>query len=103
MASFFKELREDIDSIFARDPAARTFFEILTTYPGVHAIIFHRLTHKLYQHNLKWLARIPSPRPRWVEIPAENPPMVEVKEGVDPGVVEIGLSRAQVVKALDRH
>ena len=65
MASFFKELREDIDSIFDRDPAARTVFEIITTYPGVHAIVFHRMTHKLYQNNLKWLARILSNVVRW--------------------------------------
>lgn len=65
VSSFFKDIREDINSIFDRDPAARNFFEIITTYPGVHAVIFHRLTHKLYTYNLKWLARIISNIVRW--------------------------------------
>jgi serine O-acetyltransferase len=50
--------REDIQSVFERDPAARTTFEILTTYPGVHAIIFHRISHRLWKLGLKWLARV---------------------------------------------
>lgn len=65
MSSFFKDIREDINSIFDRDPAARTFFEVITTYPGVHALIFHRFTHKLYRLNLKWLARIIANIVRW--------------------------------------
>jgi serine O-acetyltransferase len=65
VTSFFKDIRDDINSIYDRDPAARNFFEIITTYPGVHAIIFHRLTHKLYKYNLKWLARIISNIVRW--------------------------------------
>lgn len=65
MSSFFKDIREDINSIFERDPAARNFFEIITTYPGVHALIFHRLTHKLYNYNFKWLARIIANTVRW--------------------------------------
>ncbi len=50
--------REDIQSVFERDPAARNTFEILTAYPGIHAIIFHRLSHKLWNLGMKWLARI---------------------------------------------
>lgn len=50
--------REDIQSVFDRDPAARNTFEILTTYPGIHAIIFHRLSHRLWNMGLKWLARV---------------------------------------------
>jgi len=65
VASFFKELKEDINSVFDRDPAARNFFEIITTYPGVHAIIFHRLSHALYKRNFKWLARVLSNVVRW--------------------------------------
>ena len=53
----FKGLREDINSVFDRDPAARNWFEVLTNYPGLHAIIFHRLCHKLWLWRLKWLAR----------------------------------------------
>ncbi|VAW54170.1 Serine acetyltransferase [hydrothermal vent metagenome] len=65
MFSFLKELKEDINSVFERDPAARTFFEIITTYPGVHALIFHRLSHILYQKNFKWTARMLSNLVRW--------------------------------------
>ena len=43
----FQRLREDIASVFDRDPAARNFFEVVTTYPGVHAVILYRLTHAL--------------------------------------------------------
>ncbi|MBL3529672.1 MAG: serine O-acetyltransferase [gamma proteobacterium endosymbiont of Lamellibrachia anaximandri] len=50
--------REDIQSVFERDPAARTTFEIITTYPGVHAILFHRASHGLWNIGLKWLARM---------------------------------------------
>lgn len=57
--------REDIQSVFERDPAARTTFEILTTYPGLHAVMFHRLSHWLWRHGLKWLARIFSNLARW--------------------------------------
>ena len=53
----FQRLREDIGSVFDRDPAARTFFEVVTTYPGVHAVIFYRLSHGLWNARLKWLAR----------------------------------------------
>jgi serine O-acetyltransferase len=53
----FNHLKEDISVVFERDPAARTHWEILTTYPGVHALIFHRLAHRLWQWKLRWLAR----------------------------------------------
>ncbi len=53
----FSRLREDIQSVFDRDPAARTFWEVLTCYPGVHAMVFHRLAHCLWTHRLRWLGR----------------------------------------------
>ena len=56
----FKSIREDIRSIFDRDPAARSTLEIVTCYPGVHAMMFHRLAHKLWQWHLYWLARFVS-------------------------------------------
>jgi len=65
VASFLTELKEDINSVFDRDPAARNFFEIITTYPGVHALIFHRAAHALYKRKLKWLARVLSNIVRW--------------------------------------
>jgi len=65
VASFIKDIKEDINSVFDRDPAARNFFEIITTYPGIHALIFHRLSHALYKRGFKWLARVLSNIVRW--------------------------------------
>ena len=53
----FRNLREDIRAVFDRDPAARSFWEVLTCYPGIHALIFHRFGHWLWGHRLRWLAR----------------------------------------------
>ncbi len=54
----FDHIREDVSCVFDRDPAARNTFEILTTYPGVHATIFHRVSHALWIRKMKWLAKI---------------------------------------------
>ncbi len=62
----FKHLKEDIACVFERDPAARTTFEILTNYPGVHALIMHRLNHRLWRAGWKWLARTLSTISRWL-------------------------------------
>lgn len=51
------QLREDISCILQRDPAARSRFEILTCYPGLHAVTIHRLSHLLWNKNWLWLAR----------------------------------------------
>jgi serine O-acetyltransferase len=56
----FDHIKEDIAIVFERDPAARTHFEILTTYPGVHALLMHRLSHWLWKARLYWLARFMS-------------------------------------------
>ena len=53
----FRHLREDIRAVFDRDPAARSFWEVLTCYPGIHALIMHRIAHWLWGHRLRWLAR----------------------------------------------
>ena len=42
-------LKEDLACVFQRDPAARSTLEVLTTYPGVHAVLTHRLSHKLWR------------------------------------------------------
>ena len=55
---FLGKFREDLSVVFQRDPAARNYFEILTTYPGVHALILHRLAHFLWSIKLKLIARI---------------------------------------------
>ncbi len=54
----FERLREDIACVFDRDPAARNAFEVITTYPGLHAVIMHRLSHALWRRDFKWLARV---------------------------------------------
>ncbi|CUS47769.1 MAG: serine O-acetyltransferase CysE [Idiomarinaceae bacterium HL-53] len=61
----FKGIREDIASVYQRDPAARHFFEVLTNYPGLHAIWIHRLSHRFWLWKLKWLARFISTLARW--------------------------------------
>ena len=62
----FKQLLEDINSVFDRDPAARHTFEILTAYPGVHALLIHRLSHRLWGFGFKWLARMTAHIGRWL-------------------------------------
>ena len=62
----FEGLREDVASVFDRDPAARNTFEVITNYPGLHALILHRLAHKLWRMNAKWLARSLSTFSRWL-------------------------------------
>ncbi|MDD2884980.1 MAG: serine O-acetyltransferase [Dechloromonas sp.] len=53
----FRHLREDIRAVFDRDPAARSFWEVLTCYPGIHALFLHRIAHRLWGYRLRWLAR----------------------------------------------
>ncbi len=61
----FERLREDIQCVFERDPAARNSFDVLTTYPGIHAVLMHRWSHWLWNIGLKWLARVFSNLARW--------------------------------------
>lgn len=53
-----KQLREDIQAVFARDPAARNTIEVLTTYPGIHALMMHRVAHELWKKDCKTSARL---------------------------------------------
>jgi serine O-acetyltransferase len=62
----FTRLKEDIAVVFERDPAARTTWEVLTCYPGLHAICFHRLAHALWERGFKWAARFVSHVARWL-------------------------------------
>jgi serine O-acetyltransferase len=62
----FKQIKEDISVVFERDPAARTHWEIITTYPGVHALIIHRLSHWVWGKRLFWIARFISHIGRWL-------------------------------------
>ncbi len=54
----FKQIREDVACVFDRDPAARGMFSVLTTYAGVHALLFHRVCHRLWGWDLKWLSSV---------------------------------------------
>lgn len=62
----FSHIKEDIRGVFHRDPAARNTFEVMTNYPGLHAIWLHRISHKLWRSNWKWLARSLSTFSRWL-------------------------------------
>jgi serine O-acetyltransferase len=53
----FSRLREDIACIRERDPAARSTFEVLTCYPGLHALVMHRRAHWCWTHGMHWLGR----------------------------------------------
>ena len=65
-------LRDDIDCILERDPAARSGWEVLTCYPGLHAVWGHRLSHWLWMHNRKLLARWVSQFARWLTGPPRS-------------------------------
>ena len=56
----FERLKEDIDCVFERDPAARNTLEVVTAYPGLHAMLMHRMSHFLWVSGFKWLARMNS-------------------------------------------
>ncbi len=62
----FKRLKEDIETVFERDPAARSILEVLLCYPGLHAVWLHRIAHWFWTHNLKLIARIISHFSRWL-------------------------------------
>jgi len=66
MSPMFNHIKEDISIVFERDPAARTRWEILTTYPGVHALLIHRFSHCLWRKNWFWLGRFFSHLGRWL-------------------------------------
>ncbi len=62
----FSRLRSDIQCILERDPAARSAWEVLTCYPGLHALILHRWAHGCWTHGFKWLGRFISHLSRWL-------------------------------------
>ena len=61
----FARLRSDIQCILDRDPAARSGWEVLTCYPGLHAIVLHRFSHVCWDIGFKWVARFVSNFARW--------------------------------------
>jgi len=62
----FARLKEEISVVFDRDPAARNTWEVITCYPGFHAMLFHRFAHCLWGARLRWLARFTSHLSRWL-------------------------------------
>lgn len=62
----FARFKEDIDTVFERDPAARSIWEVVFAYPGLHALWWHRLAHGCWQRGLRWLARCISHLARWL-------------------------------------
>ena len=62
----FKTLRGDIACILERDPAARSWWEVLACYPGLHAIYIHKLSRWFWGHGLRWLGRFTSHVGRWL-------------------------------------
>jgi serine O-acetyltransferase len=64
--SILEMVREDIETVFAKDPAAKNAWEVICCYPGLHAIWLHRLAHYLWQRKLLFLGRLVSHISRWL-------------------------------------
>lgn len=62
----FRTINDYIESIYQRDPAARSAWEVITLYPGVHALVLYRLAHRFWRWRLKWIARFLSQLARWL-------------------------------------
>jgi serine O-acetyltransferase len=62
----FARIREDIACTFERDPAARSTWEVITCYPGFHALLIHRVAHRLWRLRLRWFARLVSHASRFL-------------------------------------
>lgn len=66
LANYFAKIGRDVDSVIERDPAARTKLEVMLVYSGLHAIWIHRITHWLWGHKVRFLARWLSQFARWL-------------------------------------
>jgi len=62
----FGRIREEVAIVFQRDPAARNAWEVITCYPGFHAMLLHRFAHALWRLRLHWFARFTSHLARWL-------------------------------------
>ena len=78
LANFVSAIRRDVKSALERDPAARSAFEILLLYPGLHAVWFHRITHWLWTRN----AKLPA---RWISQLARGLTGIEIHPGATIG------------------
>jgi serine O-acetyltransferase len=61
-----ERIKEDIACVFGRDPAAQSVLEVVTAYPGFHAVLIHRISHACWNAGFKWLARFISHISRWL-------------------------------------
>jgi serine O-acetyltransferase len=66
VANYFSRIGRDVDSVIERDPAARSKLEVMLVYSGLHAIWIHRITHWLWEHKVRFLARWISQFARWL-------------------------------------
>lgn len=66
MITLLKTIRNDFSMVFERDPAARSKLEIVLCYPGLHALILHRVAHALWNNHLKLIGRLLSHFSRWI-------------------------------------
>lgn len=64
--TMLNQIKEDIATIRSKDPAARSVLEVVTCYPGFHAVVFHRVAHALWINRLYWLGRWVSHLSRWL-------------------------------------
>jgi len=64
--TLWEQMKEDVNCVFARDPAARNLLEVVLIYPGVHAVLIHRLSHRLWRANWKFTARWLAFMGRWL-------------------------------------
>ncbi len=78
MSGFLHSVREDIAAVFESDPAARSYAEVLLCYPGLHAVWAHHLTHWLWRHELRFLAR-------WISQVARLLTGIEIHPGAELG------------------
>ncbi len=62
----FNRIKEDISCVFERDPAAQSIWDVITTYPGVHAVFLHRISYCIWNKNFHWLARFIAYFNRWL-------------------------------------
>ena len=86
----FDNLKEDIESIKMRDPAARSTLEIFLTYPGFYAILFHRSNHYFWKHGFKLLARVGSNLSRFIT-------GIEIHPGAQIGSLPLGRPQRETV------
>ena len=66
MTNMWQLIKEDVSCVFERDPAARTTFDVLTCYSGVHAMLFYRVNHWMWARGLRWPARFMGNISRWL-------------------------------------